>query len=81
MKFLVKITETERKIIQKENKRNRLAISSRSKNSGGKGYWIPNDDLKSLEIVAELRGYKSHSFKNKSGKTITISAIQKLLNS
>lgn len=51
---LIKINEYERKIIQHENKKNHLQVSSCRKKSGGKSYYILNDDYASLEILTTI---------------------------
>lgn len=62
---MIPITEYERKIIQKEapSPRNRLAISSRAKNSGGKTYYVLCNDYVSLKILASIRKIKLKDLK------------------
>ncbi|MFA5410168.1 MAG: hypothetical protein WC343_15440 [Bacilli bacterium] len=52
---MVQLIESERKIIQKENPKNTLTITSENKKSGGSTYYVLGDDFDSLKILARLR--------------------------
>ena len=78
--FVVRITDSERKVVQKENKRNRLVKAGGRKRGKAATYYLLNDDWESLRIVADLRGYKDKTYYNRRfNETKVFTAIQRLL--
>lgn len=78
--FVVRITDSERKVVQKENKRNRLVKAGGRKRGKAATYYLLNDDWESLRIVADLRGYKDKTYYNRRfNETKVFTAVQRLL--
>lgn len=81
---MIKITQREAEYINKRipNRYIRLKKASENKRSGGKTYYVLNDDFGALKVLAYLRGYKNKTkrfFRN--GKMVerNISPVKQLL--
>lgn len=77
--FIIKITQKEADYIISclDCNKRKLQQSSKRKKSGGKTYYVLNDDINSLRVLARLRGYINSDCRNDRDY---FSAIRKLLS-
>lgn len=54
---MIKITQFEADTIMRNVKHPKFSIASRRKRHGGKTYYIRNDDIRSLSVLASIRGF------------------------